>query len=343
MLDTARFISALAASLLAVLVSITASAAPARIKLATLAPKGTSFHHVLLAMGEKWRSAPGGGALLTVYTDGAMGGEADAVRRMRVGQIQAAMLTATGLAEIDESIAALQNMPMVFRSLDEVDHVRLKLRPLLEHRYRDKGFVLLFTGDGGWAGFFSCKPLLAPDDLKQMKLFAWSGDNKAIDLWKAAGYRPVPLEMTDILTGLQTGLIDAVCSPPSYALSGQFFAPAPHMLDLHWAPLIGGTVISRKTWDALPPSAQEAMLKAAAEAGQQIQAKSRQESVECIAAMKKRGLIVHEATPQIEAAWRKLAEDAYPKIRSTIVPTDLFDQVQQILKEYRSSAGPGKP
>src|SRR5690348_3394525 len=65
--------------------------APARIRLATLAPKGSSYYQILQTMGEKWRQAPGGGASLTIFADGSMGGEADMVRRMRVGQLQAGM------------------------------------------------------------------------------------------------------------------------------------------------------------------------------------------------------------------------------------------------------------
>src|SRR5438552_13756445 len=101
-----------------------------------------SLHQVLQAMGENWRIASRGSVLLTVYPDGTMGGEAEVVRRMRIGQIQAAMLTATGLSEIDRSVTALEDMPMMFRSLDEVSYVREKLRPTIERRLRDKGFVL---------------------------------------------------------------------------------------------------------------------------------------------------------------------------------------------------------
>src|SRR6266404_2901082 len=100
---------------------------PARIRMATLAPKGTSVHQALLAMGEKWRQAPGGGAALTVYTDGSMGDEPDMVRRMRVGQLSAGTLTVQGLSDIDESVTALQNIPMLFQSFDEIDYVRGKL------------------------------------------------------------------------------------------------------------------------------------------------------------------------------------------------------------------------
>src|SRR5579864_3571453 len=142
-----------------------------RIKLATLLPRGSSAHQTLLAMGEKWRQAPGASVGLTIYTDGTMGGEAEAVRRMRIGQLQASLLSVAGLAEIDRSVTALQYMPMVFRSLDEVDYVRERLRPVLDKRLEEKGFVALFWGDAGWVRMFSKKPAMRPEEVKKLKMF----------------------------------------------------------------------------------------------------------------------------------------------------------------------------
>jgi len=119
------------------------AAASIRIKLATLAPKGTSYHRLLLEMGEKWRRASGGLVDLTIYPGGAIGSEADTVKRMNVGQLQAGMLTVGGLSEIDPAVAALQEIPMLFRSLDEAEYVREQLRPDLEKRLLAKGYVAL--------------------------------------------------------------------------------------------------------------------------------------------------------------------------------------------------------
>ncbi len=310
---------------------------PIRVKLATLAPKDTSLHQALQEMGEKWRQATGGGVALTIYTDGTVGGEADMVRKMRIGKIQSAMLTVVGLSEIDPSVTALQKMPMVFRSLDEVDYVRGKLTPNLERRFLEKGFIVLFWGDVGWVRFFTKKPVIGPQDLKKMKVFVWAGDNPQVDLMTAAGYQPVSLETNDILPGLQTGLISAIPTVPLIALAGQFYGPCPHMLELNWAPLVGGTVITKSAWDSIPSAGREALRKAAVEAGDQIKARSRAESEQSVKAMKKRGLVVHPVPPEIEREWRKAAEETYPKIRGKMVPADMFDEVQRLLQEYRKS------
>jgi len=289
-------------------------------------------------MREKLRQVPDGGVDLIVYPDGTMGGEADMVRRMRVGQIQAALLSMTGLSEIDKSVNALQDIGMIFRSLDEVEYVREKMRPMLEKRLADRGFVALFWGDIGWVRFFSKDAAVHPTQFMRMKLFAWAGDNEQIEIMKGMGFNLVPLETNDILPGLQTGLITAVPTAPLYALAGQFNSPCPHMLDLNYAPLGGAAVISKKTWDTLSSATQQALLKAGAEAGVEVTQRSRIESDQAVEAMQKRGLTVHHATPEIEAEWRTLAEGVYPKIRGGLVPADVFDEVERLVHEYRVSA-----
>ena len=99
-----------------VLMACLCAAAPVRIRLATVAPRGTSLHQALLEMRQKWLDASKGEVTITLHTDGVMGGEAEMVRRMRQEEIQAAMLTVIGLTEIDSSVSSLQGIPMIFRS-----------------------------------------------------------------------------------------------------------------------------------------------------------------------------------------------------------------------------------
>jgi TRAP-type C4-dicarboxylate transport system substrate-binding protein len=313
--------------------------AASRVKLATWAPKGSSYHQIVLSMGEKWRQAPGGGVQLNVYPDGTMGSEADIVRKMRVGQLQGGLLTVVGLSEIEDSVNALQTLPMMFRSLDEVEHVRAALRPGLEKKLSEKGFVMLAWADLGWVRFFSKDEAVRPSDLKELKLFVTAGDVGQLDIMKAMGYQPVPLEWSDILPSLQTGLINAAFLHPFFALTSQTYSTAPHMLELNFAPLVGGVVVTQKAWDALGAEAQAVLRATGAEAGAELTARGRVENEESVAAMKKRGLIVHPVTPDLEAEWRGVAEAVYPQIRGRLVPAETFDEVQKLLREFRGSAG----
>ena len=306
------------------------------IRLGTLLPRDTSYHHILQEMGNAWSQQTGGGVTLKIYLDGTMGSEQAMVQRMRVGQLQAATLSISGISEIDPSVSALQKMPLIFHTLEEAEYVRAKLAPELEKRLAEKGFVVLFWGDAGWVRYFSRVQALRPDDFKRMKVFVTSGDNDQVEIMKQIGMRPVPLEYADALPGLQTGIIDAVPDVPFHALAMQFYLVTRHMVEVNWVPLVGATVITKRTWDALPPAAREAMQRAAAQAGEKMQERSRAENDEAVAAMKKRGLQVHPMTPEIEQAWVQFCEAIYPKIRGKIVPADMFDEVRNLLAEYRS-------
>jgi TRAP-type C4-dicarboxylate transport system substrate-binding protein len=186
-----------------------APAAPAqRVRLGTLAPQGSSYHRILQEMGEKWKAATTGGVQLVVYAGGTMGNEAELVRRMRLGQLQAATITITGLREIDPAVTALQEIPMMFRSLEEVAYVRERFEPTLERLLAAKGFVVLFWADAGWVRYFSREAALHPDDFKSMKTFVTAGDIEHFDLLKAAGHNPVALDWNDAYTSLQPGVGD---------------------------------------------------------------------------------------------------------------------------------------
>lgn len=305
-------------------------------KLATLVPKGSSYHKSLVAMGEAWKSGPDGGTPVTIFPDGTMGGEADMVRRMRAGQLQAAMISVTGLREIDPSVTALQNLPLVFDSLDEAAAVRAALLPRLEKLLADKGFVALFFGDVGWVRFFTKEPVKTPDDMKRVKFFTWSGSTDQADFMKKMGWNPVLLETADILPGLQTGLIDGAPVVPYFALKGQFFGVAKHMLEIDWAPLVGALVITQKAWDEFSPELREHCRKTALATGAEITQKSRQENDEAVAAMVKRGLVVQTMTPELKTTWRAFIEPVWPKLRGLDVPADLFDEVMRLVAEARA-------
>jgi TRAP-type transport system periplasmic protein len=308
-----------------------------RINLGTLAPRGSLYHQSLQAMAESWKQSSAGSVRLVIYPDGTQGGEADMVRLMRVGSLQGGLLTAVGLSDIEPMVGGLQNIPMEFRNLDEFSKVSEELHPSLEKRLGEKGFVVLFWVDTGWVRYFSKEPLLTPEDLRKMKVFVWAGSPDQVSIMRRAGYTPVPLEPSDILPGLQTGLINAVLLPPIFALATQVDLRAPHMLKLNWAPLVGACVVKKDIWEKVPAASREALLTAAHRAGKEIGAGSRKESDDAIAAMQKRGLKVQEPTSEVVEQWRKEAEKTYPELRGTVVPAQIFDEVQQRVREYRAA------
>ncbi len=344
--QTKQWAQWLSASLNALLVALVMASAPTaqantqQLRIGSLVPKNSLYHRQLIDIADSWRTAQGPGARYVVFPDGAQGGEAEMARRMRIGQLQGALLSVVGLREIEPSIAALQAMPLLFRNWEEVDYVREKMRPAMEKKFMDKGFVVLAWGDAGWVRFFSKEAALRPDDYKRMKFFAWGSEPDQQNIMKSLGYTPVPLETTDILPAIQTGMINVVPSTPYFALATQVFNSAPHMLEINWAPIVGALVVTRKAWEGMSPEVQKAVRAASDKAGAEIRTKARQEVEEAVDAMKKRGLTVNKPNAAQMKEWNDLAEKLYPRIRGTMVPTETFDEVMAHLKTFR--AGPAK-
>jgi TRAP-type C4-dicarboxylate transport system substrate-binding protein len=326
-----------AALSLCALLPLSATASDAQLKIGSLVPKNSLYHRQLMEVGETWKKSQTGSSRFNVFTDGSQGGEAEMVRRMRIGQLQAALLSVVGLRDIEPSIAALQNLPLAFRSWEELDYVREKMRPAMEKKFLEKGYVVLAWGDAGWVRFFSKQPAFSPDDYKKMKFFAWGSEAEQQEIMKSLGYTPVPLEPTDILPSIQTGMINVVPSTPYFALASQIYNTAPNMLEINWAPIVGAFVITKKSWDEMTPETQNALRMASDKAGVVIRAQARKEVDEAVDAMKKRGLQVNKPNAEQLKEWRVLSESLYPRIRGKMVPAETFDEVFAHLKTYRAN------
>jgi TRAP-type C4-dicarboxylate transport system substrate-binding protein len=147
------------------------------------------------------------------------------------------------------------------------------------------------------------------------------------------------LETSDILPAIQTGMINVVPSTPYFALASQIYTTAPNMLEINWAPIVGALVVTKKAWDEMSPSTQQAVRTASNKAGLEMRTQARLEVDEAVAAMKKRGLIINKPSPSQMKEWTELAEKLYPRIRGSMVPADTFDEVFTHLKAYRASQG----
>jgi TRAP-type C4-dicarboxylate transport system substrate-binding protein len=326
-------------ALAAMIVSVApVGAQPVLVKMATLVPDGSSWHLILKETGDKWRTLSNGSVTVRLYAGGVAGDDPDVVRKMRLGTLNAGVLTSVGVAEIDKSVYAL-GVPMMYDSYEEVYYVLDKMRPRLESSLESKGFVVLNWADGGWVHFFAQKPVAVPDDLKALKLFSWAGDATSVDLWKSAGFNPVPLPATEIATALQTGLVNALGCPPQVAVIAQYYNYAKNMTALPWQLLLGATIINKTVWDKVPADLKPALLQAAREAGTRLQDEIRKTGDRDVEAMRKRGLNVVAVDARAREQWKKTAESLYPKIRGAIVPADAFDEALRYRDEYRKSKG----
>jgi TRAP-type transport system periplasmic protein len=313
------------------------AARPGEIVLGTILPSGTEQYRLLQELGQRWRKESDGKVKLILHPDGRLGGEADMVKKIGIGQINAGMFSVVGLSEISPEVAGLQLMPLTFQTWDEVDYVREKLRPILEQKLRARGFTALCWADAGWVRFFSSAPAVTPDDYRATKLFAWAGDEVQIAMMKSVGFRPIALETTDLLVGLQTKMINAAPLPPMVALAGQVHGPAPYMLDLKWCPIVGAAVVRTDVWEKIPEPLRGKLAAAAEETAKKLRARGRLEDEEAVRAMQKHGLKVTPFPATATADWQQLKDQVYPKVRGAIVPEEIFDAVEGHLRDFRAA------
>lgn len=324
---------------LAWVVTAVAETAPktATLRIATVAPVGSSFDKRLQELNSEWSRGPGH-VRMNVYAGGSMGGELAIVRRLNQGQLQGAMLTSVGLGQIDRSVTALQLIPLMFHDWDDVDLAREGLRPELERRLYAAGYVVLFWADAGWVRFFSRTPIKRAADLKSMRVLASDGDPDSIALMKAY-YTPVVLEPDKVYLSLRNKMIDAAPIPPFLANAMQIATLAPYMVDLRWVPITGAMIVSRSAWEELDPAAQAWIRESSEQAGVDMRRITRAEDEQAIKAMQeKQGLKVIHLSAEAEREWRAEVSRKYPEIRGRLVPEEMFDAVVKILGDSAQAA-----
>jgi TRAP-type transport system periplasmic protein len=322
---------AVAAALAVALATTGAAQAPVAIKLATLVPGGSIWDKNIKQMGDEWSAATGGRVTVTVFNGGSQGDEPTVLRKMRLDALQAASLSAVGLGSIDASFNVF-DIPFFFDSYDELNYVQDKITPAIKKNAEQKGFVLLNWGALGWAQVFTKKPVQTVDDLKTIKLYTSAGNDQMVQWFKANGFQPRAMAMTDIMTGLSTGMIDGMPSTPLAAMLFQWNRQTPYMLELGLAPIVGASVVTTKTWKAIPDADKSKLLDAAAGVEKRLRVEVPKLDENAVAIMSKNGLTVTKATgPE----WKTQLENLSKTMRGQMVPNDIFDLAMKAREEFR--------
>ncbi|MEY2667992.1 MAG: hypothetical protein RJA59_630 [Pseudomonadota bacterium] len=303
-----------------------------QIKLGTLAPNGSTWHELLKEMAVRWGEASKDGVKLRIYAGGTQGNEGEMVRKMAVGQLQGAAVTTVGLHDIAAEPQAL-TVPLMFDSAAELQKALPILEPKLDALLEKKGYVPLTWGAIGAIKLFCTKPFKTPAEAAGAKIFAWEGDPGSVKAWKAAGFNPVVLSSTDVITSLQTGMIECIPNVPLYVLTARLFEKAPYMIDVNWGWLVGATVVRKDAWDKIPADLRPKLLAIAKELGKKVDVEVARLNGEAVTAMEKQGLKVVKVDA---AAWRATAEKSWPVVRGEVVPAAFFDEVKALRDAQRA-------
>ncbi len=302
------------------------------LKIASLAPKGSSWMKSFEKTNREIQKATNGEVAFKIYGGGVMGDEGAMVRKMRTGQLDGAAVTNVGLGDIATELLVLQ-LPLTFKNYEELDYVREKMSPTLEKILSDKGFVLLHWGDVGFNYLFSNAPVLVPDDIKKTKMWVWDADPISKAVMDVAGVNGKLMGVPDVLPSLQTGNIDAFGNSPYGAVALQWHSKAKYVLNLKLAMVIGGLVLSKKSWDAIPANHQEAIMKIAHANGIDLLGQIRKDNQKAIGTITKSKIELTQ--PKEIQTWLKLAKDVEAKLSGTLFPTALVAEMKKHLADYR--------
>ena len=313
--------------------AVSVSAGALTIKLGTLAPVGSPWETGLRKLAAEWDRLSNGSVTLRIYAAGIAGDEPDMIRKMRIGTLNAAGITVSGLQGIFNGFKTL-SYPLLVRNDAELASVLNNMRPYFEQELEKRGFHAVMWSPAGWVYLFSRKPVMYPKDLKSQKLWVWQLDPNEIQAYQRAGFQTVSLAVTDLMTSLQGGMVDALLTSPLLAASNQWFGVVNNMSTIRLGPLWGATLISEKAWSEIPCDLRPRLMEAAQKVADSIAPELAKADDQAIAVMKKYGLAITKVSPKADAEWADLLGRTFSGLVGTTYDKESFEIAQKYLGEY---------
>ena len=333
---SSRSKSALAVTMTALLLIGSVGARAATIKIATIAPDGFAWMIELRDAGKQIEAATQSRVKFKFYPGGVMGDDFAVLRKMRVGQLQGAMVTTAVFNKIFTDVQ-LYNLPMQFQGLDEVDYVRKRLDPILMAGLEENGFVTLGIVEVGMAYAMSKQRASSVAGVGQLKVWTPQGDLAMTRAIQAFDILPIPLTIADVLAGLQTGLIDTVATPPVATIALQWHTRLDYILDLPLLYIYGLMVIDKKPFSRLTAADQATVREIMSAAIARADARSRNDHAAAWQVLQDQGLELVKPSPQEIADWQRHADLASQQwVEDGIVSQDLYQTLNAHLAEFRS-------
>ena len=305
------------------------------IKFAALAPKGSTWMNILDELDASLREKSNGEFGFIIYPGGVAGDEKKVIRKMRIRQLHAAGLTGVGLGAIlpEERIF---DSPFLFRDTTEVDYISNLLFKRFADKFDEKGFVLLGWAEVGFVYVYTKTKVNSFEDMKEVKMWAWEGDPVADATFSSLELHPIPLSITDVITSLQSGIVDAVYAPPLAAVAFQWHTRVNYMFDLPIANAMGAVIVDKRSFAKLPEKYQTLLVEESKIYFARITAASRHDNATSIEVMKKKGIEV--VKPFSEADMKRFQESGKKARRSLVgklYSAELLDEVESALEDLR--------
>ncbi|RKX71537.1 MAG: C4-dicarboxylate ABC transporter substrate-binding protein [Spirochaetes bacterium] len=306
------------------------------VKLGSPFPEGSSWDSSLKRMAAQWSEISGGQVRLRIYPGGVAGDQADMIRKMRIGQLDAAVLTSFGLKSIVPDTFVL-SLPGLLKSEAELNYVIEEFVPQFDDDFVKEGFRILAWSKSGWAYFFAKSPARTPRQLMNEKLSVSAADEEAAVNFISLGFNVVPTSLNELMVALQSGMVTAFYGPPMAAAAYQWFALAPYMIDFPLAPVLGGFVVSERTWNRIPERYHAELKAAIEEVAADFYTESERLNIEAMNVMKRHGLKVEELNADEMEQWYDLMNSGHHLLvgDGKWIDEDLYNNLVSSLKGLR--------
>ncbi|RMH63711.1 MAG: ABC transporter substrate-binding protein [Calditrichaeota bacterium] len=306
------------------------------IKFATLAPDGSTWMNVMKDFSKTLKEKSKGTIKFKIYAGGVQGDEKDVLRKIRINQIHSGGFTGVGMGAILPEVRVLDT-PFLFRSKEEVDFIGEKFFDRFAKGFEKKGFVLLGWAEVGWVYVYTNQPVQNEQDMKGVKMWMWEGDPLSKATFEAFGVAPIPLSITDVLTSLQTGLIDGVYTSPLACVALQWFTRVKYVLDVPLANSNGAVLISKRMFNKLSPEQQELLKTEGRKYFTELTQLSRRDNEKARTDMFDYGLKKTEITdPALWQTFYDIGAKARRNLVGVLYDQQLLDDIEQALEAYRA-------
>lgn len=307
------------------------------IKFSTLAPDGSTWMNVMREYDAAVRKESGGRLGFKLYPGGVQGGDEKAMlRKIRIGQIQSGGFTGVGLGEIAPRVRIL-DAPFLFRTTDEVDHIYQQFDGELRSALDEGGFVLLGWAEVGFVNVFTNSPIAKPEDLKGLRMWTWEGDLMALTALQTLGMSPIPLSIENVLTSLQTGLINAFYTSPYAAIALQWHTRAKYVIDVPLTDASGAVVISKKYFDTIPKELQDILLRNGKTFMAKLVQLNRQDNKNAFAEFKKRGMTIIQVNEKDLAYFIDVGAKTRRAMIGKTYTEEYLNRFEKAVADYRNT------
>jgi len=301
------------------------------LRIASLAPAGSSWMKVLNAWKTTLETETEGRLKLRFYPGGSQGDERDFVRKMRVGQLDGGVVTMSGMSLLVRPMVILV-LPDFLDTYEELDRVRLKMSKEFEKMFEDEGFMMVAWGDAGKTRLFSKKKIERPSDIKSMRPWLWKDDLIFIEFYDVIGASAVRLGVPEVYPGLQTNMIDVVTSSALTAVALQWYTRVKYMTGHNSSIIAGGMVMRKEKIDGLPTDLKEAFLRTSKRVETLLNKSIRRDDKKAYDVVIKKGIIATD-TSKYKAEWAEAAKQVRDRMTGRVFSKSLLQAVEAAATE----------